>query len=89
VRLVFPYLNRRVLLNLLLANDRLYFTSIFTFAGAYISRTAPHASSIIMAVSIVVCFYSVVTVPVLTPKDWKHAILRGFAGVLITIGFVR
>ena len=83
-----PYLNRRLLLNLMLANAGLYFTSIFTFVGAYVRVVSLPSASIIMAVSMLVCFYSVVTVPFLTPKDWRHAIFRAVAGVLIVIGFV-
>jgi hypothetical protein len=83
------YLNRRVLLNLMLANAGLYFTSIYTFVGAYLAGIAPHAAFIVMAVSLVVCLYSAVTIPLLTPRDWKHVILRGVAGMLILFGLVR
>jgi hypothetical protein len=83
-----PYLNRRLLLNLMLANAGLYFTSIFTLVGAYIQGVSPRIAPPIMLVSMVVCFYSVVTVPLVTRKDWKQAILRGVAGVLIIIGFI-
>ena len=82
------YLNRRLLLNLMLANAGLYFTSIFAFAGAYLDAMAPGASRIVMTVSLAACLYSVVTIPLITPKDWKHAILRGAAAGLIVIGLI-
>jgi len=83
------YLSRRLLLNLMLANAGLYFTALFTFAGASVGSVSPRAASIIMTVSVLVCLYSAVTIPVLTPKDWQHAILRGFAGFLILVGLTR
>src|SRR5262249_60417669 len=71
-----PYLNRRLLLNLMLANAGLYFTSIFTFVGAYVSGISQPAASMIMAVSILACLYFAVTVPLLTSRNWKHSIPR-------------
>lgn len=82
-------LNRRLLLNLMLANAGLYFTSLFTFAGAYIAGISRLGAWIIMALSAVVCFYSLATILLLTPKDWKHAISRGLAGLLIIAGFMK
>jgi len=83
------YLNRRLLLNLMLANAGLYFTSLFTFAGPYIYGLSRPAAWIVVALSAIACFYSVATILFLTPKDWKHAILRGLAGLLIVVGLVR
>ena len=83
------YLSRRLLLNLMLANAGLYFTALFTFAGASVSSVSPRAASIILTVSVLVCLYSAVTIAVLTPKDWQHAILRGVAGFLILVGLTR
>jgi hypothetical protein len=83
-----PSLNRRLLLNLMLANSALYLTSLYTFVGAYIQRISSRASAPVIAVSLAACCYSVVTIPVLTPKDWMHAIFRGLAGGLIIVGLV-
>jgi hypothetical protein len=75
---------RRLLLNLLLANAGLYLTAIFTLTGAYL------ASPLVMGVAVLACAYSVVTVPTITPEDWRHAIPRVLGGVLILLGlFVR
>ena len=82
------YLNRRLLLNLMLANAGLYFTSIFALSGAYLDTLAPRASRIVMTVSLASCLYSAVTIPLMTPKDWKHAILRGVAAGLIVIALI-
>ena len=82
------YLNRRLLLNLMLANAGLYFTSIFALSGAYLDAVAPRVSRIVMTVSLAACLYSAVTIPLITPKDWRHAILRGVAAGLIVIGLI-
>ena len=80
------YWDRRLLLNLLLANMGLYFTALFTFIGALLARTMPQAAQWILLLSIVVCLYSGVSVLLLTPKDWLHTLPRVLAAVLIVIG---
>ena len=80
------YWDRRLLLNLLLANMGLYFTALFTFIGAFLARTMPQAAQWILLLSIVVCLYSGVSVLLLTPKDWLHTLPRVLAAVLIVIG---
>lgn len=80
------YWDRRLLLNLLLANMGLYFTALFTFIGAFLARTMPQAAQWILLLSIVVCLYSGVSVLLLTPKDWLHTLPRVLAAILIVIG---
>jgi len=82
------YWDRRLLLNLLLANMGLYFTGLFTLIGAGLSRTTPGAAQLVLLLSIVVCLYSGVSVPLLTPKDSWHALPRVLAAVLIVIGLL-
>jgi len=84
------YWDRRLLLNLLLANMGLYFTALFTLIGALLARTMPQAVQWTLLLSIVVCLYSGVSVLLLTPKDWLHLLPRVLAAVLIGIGlFIR
>ena len=84
------YWDRRLLLNLLLANMELYFTSLFAFLGAFLAGAAPGAAQLVLLLSIVVCLYSGVSVTLLTPKDWWHALPRVLAAVLFAIGlFIR
>ncbi len=84
------YWDRRLLLNLLLANMELYFTSLFAFLGAFLARTTPGAAQLVLLLSIVVCLYSGVSVILLTPKDWWHTLPRVLAAVLFAAGlFIR
>lgn len=84
------YWDRRLLLNLLLANMGLYFTSLYTFIGAFLASTAPQAALPLLLLSLVVCLYSSISVPILTPKDWPHIVPRALAAILILVGlFIR
>jgi hypothetical protein len=80
------YWDRRLLLNLLLANMELYFTSLFAFLGAFLAATTPGAAQLILLLSIVVCLYSGVSVALLTPKDWWHTVPRVLAAVFFVVG---
>jgi hypothetical protein len=83
-----PYWNRRLLLNLLLANMGWYFTALFTGIGAFLAGSTPNAARLVLGLGVVVCLYSAVSVPLLTPKDWPHTLPRVLAGVLILVGFL-
>lgn len=82
------YWNRRLLLNLLLANMGLYFTALFTGIGAFLASSTPNAARLVLILSVIVCFYSAVSVPLLTPRDWPHTLPRALAGVLILVGLL-
>jgi|SRR5215467_14725643 len=82
------YWNRRLLLNLLLANMGLYFTALYTGIGAFLAGSAPNTAHLVLLLSVVVCLYSAVSVPLLTPKDWPHIIPRALASVLILVGLI-
>jgi hypothetical protein len=82
------YWDRRLLLNLLLANMELYFTSLFAFLGAYLAGTTPGAAQLVLLLSIAVCLYSGVSVILLTPKDWWHTLPRVLAAVLFAVGLI-
>ena len=82
------YWDRRLLLNLLLANMGLYFTALFTFIGAFLAGNMPQAAQLVLLLSLVVCLYSGVSVAMLTPKDWLHTLPRVLAAILIGIGLL-
>src|SRR5262249_37932651 len=77
------YWKRRLMLNLLLANQGLYFAGIAALLGAIYVDTQPQAANAIEILCLLTCAYTVVTVPTLTPKDWPHILPRAVAGVLI------
>src|SRR5215467_790770 len=56
------YWDRRLLLNLLLANMGLYFTALFTLIGAFLARTTLGAAQPMLGLGIIVCLYSGVSV---------------------------
>jgi hypothetical protein len=80
------YLRKRLLLNLMLANAGLYFTALIALAGAYLQAVSRYAANLVMAIALLACLYSVVTVAVLTPRDWTHALLRAVAVISIVVG---
>jgi hypothetical protein len=82
-----PYLSRRLLLNLMLANAELYFTAFFAFVGAYLGPQSPTGAAV-MIVALAACLYSVITVLLLTPRDWGHSVPRGLAALAILVGLI-
>lgn len=83
-----PYWTRRLTLNLLLANQGLYFAGLAAVIGAIYIDTQPKAANAVEILCFLTCVYTVVTVPVLTPKDWPHVLPRAIAGVLILIAWM-
>lgn len=77
------YWKRRLMLNLLLANQGLYFAGIVALLGATYIETQPQAANALEVLSLLTCVYTVVTVLTLTPKDWPHVLPRALAAVLI------
>jgi hypothetical protein len=84
-----PYWNKRLLLNLLLANAGLYFTAALGLIGAFAADQAPRRVRPTMVLSLLACLYSPVSVLVLTPRDWPHGLPRALGGVLIAAGLGR
>jgi len=81
------YLNRRLLLNLMLANAGLYFSAVFAFVGASVAPQSATGTAV-MIVALVACLYSVFTVAFLTPRNWGHSIPRGLAALAILVGLI-
>jgi len=81
------YLKRRLALNLLLANQGLYFAALAALLGAYFADTHREASNGIETLCLLTCIYTMVTVPLFTPRDWPHIIPRALAATFIIMGW--
>jgi hypothetical protein len=83
-----PYWQKRLLLNLLLANQGLYLGAAIPLVGAVIETQQPGTADTLFWLTLVTCIYTLVTVPFFTPRDSGHAIPRAIAAVLIVVGFI-
>jgi hypothetical protein len=82
-----PYWQKRLLLNLMLANQGLYLGAAIPIVGAVIKAQQRGAAYALFGLTLATCAYTLVTVPIFTPRDSGHAIPRALAAVLIVIGF--
>ncbi len=82
-----PYWQKRLLLNLMLANQGLYLGAAIPLVGAVMEPQQRGAAFALFGLTLVTCIYTLVTVPLLTPRDSGHAIPRALAAVLIVLGF--
>ena len=82
-----PYWQKRLLLNLMLANQGLYLGALIALVGAVIETQRRGAAFALFGLTLATCVYTMVTVPLFTPRDSGHAIPRALAAVLIVIGF--
>lgn len=82
-----PYWQKRLLLNLMLANEGMYVAAAVAIIGAVMKAQQPRAASALFALTLATCVYTIVTVPLLTPRDTAHIIPRAIAAVLILVGF--
>lgn len=83
-----PYWQRRLLLNLMLAAQGLYLGAAVPLTGAIIESRRPGTAHALFGLTLATCIYTLVTVPIFTPRDIGHAIPRALAAVLIALGFV-
>ena len=81
-----PYWQKRLHLNLLLANQGLYLGAAIPLVGAIIETQQPGTADAFFWLTLATCIYTLVTVPIFTPRDFGHAIPRALAAVLIVIG---
>ncbi len=81
-----PYWRKRLLLNLMLANQGLYLGAAMPLVGAVIEARQRGAALALFGLTLATCVYTLVTVPILTPRDSAHVIPRALAAVLIVIG---
>jgi len=79
------YLKRRLKLNLLLANQGLYFAGLAALLGAYFVDSQPQAAKAVEVLCLTTCLYTVATVPLFTPRDWPHILPRALAAILILV----
>ena len=82
-----PYWERRLLLNLMLANQGMYLAAAIALTGAIIKLRQRGAAFALFGLTLATCVYTLVTVPLLTPRDSVHVIPRALAAVLIMTGF--
>ena len=82
-----PYWQKRLLLNLMLANQGLYLGAALPIVGAVTEAQQRTAALALFALTLATCIYTLVTVPLFTPRDGAHVIPRALAAVLIVIGF--
>jgi hypothetical protein len=82
-----PYWQRRLLLNLMLANQGLYLGAAIALVDAVIEAQQRGAASALFGLALATCVYTLVTVPLFTPRDTAHVIPRVLAAMLIIIGF--
>ena len=82
-----PYWQKRLLLNLMLANQGMYLAAAIAFVGAVMKAHQQRGAFALFALTLATCVYTLVTVPLLTPRDSGHVVPRALAAVLILIGF--
>ena len=82
-----PYWRKRLLLNLMLANQGLYLGAALALVGDVIEAQQRGAAFALFGLTLATCVYTLVTVPLFTPRDTAHVIPRALAAILIIIGF--
>lgn len=82
-----PYWRKRLLLNLMLANQGLYLGAALPLVGAVIEAHQRGAGHALFWLTLATCAYTLVTVPLFTPRDSAHAIPRALAAALIIVAF--
>ena len=82
-----PYWQKRLLLNLMLANQGLYLGAAIALVGAIVEARQRSAAFALFGITLATCVYTLTTVPLFTPRDSAHVIPRALAAVLIVIGF--
>jgi hypothetical protein len=80
-----PYWQKRLLLNLMLANQGLYLGAAIPLVGALIETQHPGTARAFFWLTLATCIYSLVTVPLFTPRDSGHAVPRFLAAALILL----
>lgn len=82
-----PYWQKRLLLNLMLANQGMYLAAAVPLVGAIAEIHQRGTGHTMFWLTLATCVYTMVTVPVLTRRDSVHVLPRALAAVLIVIGF--
>jgi hypothetical protein len=82
------YWQKRLLLNLMLANQGMYLAAAVALVGAIAELHQHGTGHVLLWLTLASCVYTVMTVPVLTRRDSVHVLPRALAGVLIVIGLL-
>jgi hypothetical protein len=82
------YWRKRLLLNLMLANQGMYLAAAVPLLGAIAELHQRGAGYLLFWLTLATCLYTMITVPILTRRDSVHVLPRLLAAVLIVIGFV-
>jgi hypothetical protein len=72
----------------LLADQGLYLGAAIPLVGAVIEARQPGTAHTLFWLTLATCVYTLVTVPLFTPRDSGHAIPRALAASLIIVGLV-
>ena len=83
-----PYWQKRLLLNLMLANQGMYLAAAVAVLGAIMKANRQPGGAALLWLTLATCIYTLVTVPLLTPRDLGHVIPRALAALLIILGFL-
>ena len=65
------YWQKRLLLNLMLANEGMYFAAAVAIVGAVMKAHQQRGASALLALTLATCLYTCVTVPLLTPARYR------------------
>ena len=71
----------------MLANVGMYFAAVVAVVGAVMKAHQQRGASAPLVLTLVTFVYTLVTVPLLTPRDSAQVIPRALAAVLIVLGF--
>ncbi len=82
-----PYWQKRLRLNLMLANEGMYLGAAVPLIGAIVDRRQRGTARTLFGLTLANCVYTLVTVPLFTRRDSAHMIPRALAAMLIVIGF--
>jgi hypothetical protein len=83
-----PYWQKRLLLNLMLANQGMYLAAAVPLVGAIAEMHQRGTGHAMFWLTLATCLYTAVTVPIFTRRDSVHILPRACAAVLIVIGLV-
>lgn len=82
-----PYWQKRLLLNLMLANQGMYLAAAVPLVGAIAEMHQRGTGHPLFWLTLATCVYTIVTVPIFTRRDSIHILPRAFAAALIVVGF--
>lgn len=82
------YWRKRLLLNLMLANQGMYLAAAVPLVGAIAELHQHGAGHVLFWLTLATCVYTMITVPLLTRRDSVHVLPRALAAALIVMGLL-